>query len=423
MKLTTKLFSSLILISHVAFGQNPYKEITTEEKIFGLSKIWSEVNSNFANFDISKIDWDETYKSYIPKVLATKTTEEYYRELQKMVALLRDGHTNVYYPFANYSKPPLRTKLIENKVIVTRVSNDTLRNQNIEIGDEIIDINNTNAIDYGKINVMPYQSSSTIQDLTLRTYTYALLYGNADENIELKIKKKDNSIFTASISRKLISDKKYQTFELQITNDNIAYLKINDFENHNYKRLFDSLYVKILPSKALIIDVRENGGGSSGQGFYVLSHLIEKNTLSSKSKTKQNISSFRASGYTDTWLEFAPVNIYPIENKEKYLKPVIILTGVQTFSAGEDFLVAFDNSKRGIKIGQATGGSTGQPLYFDLPRGGRFRICTKRDIYPNGKEFVGIGIIPEIEIQETLKSIHDKKDIVFEKAIELLNKK
>ena len=338
-------------------------------------------------------------------MLATKSTEEYYHELQKMVALLHDGHTNVYYPFANYRKPPLRTKLIENKVIVIGVSNDTLRNQSIEIGDEIIDINNMNAIEYGKINVMPFQSSSTIQDLNLRTYTYALLYGNADENIELKIKKKDNSILTASISRKLVSDKKYQTFELKITNDNIAYLRINDFENPNYKSIFDSLYVKILPSKALIIDVRENGGGNGRQGFYILSHLIEKCTLTAKSKTKQNISAFIARGQTDTWLEITPDTIYPIDNKEKYLKPVIVLTGAQTFSAGEDFLVAFDNSRRGIKIGQATGGSTGQPLFFDLPKGGRFRVCTKRDSYPNGKEFVGVGIMPEIKIQETIKGV------------------
>ena len=38
MKLPTKLFTCLILISHIAFGQNLNKEITTEEKVFGLSK-------------------------------------------------------------------------------------------------------------------------------------------------------------------------------------------------------------------------------------------------------------------------------------------------------------------------------------------------------------------------------------------------
>ena len=34
-----------------------------------------------------------------------------------------------------------------------------------------------------------------------------------------------------------------------------------------------------------------------------------------------------------------------------------------------------------------------------------------------------VGIMPEIKIQETIKGVQDKKDIVFDKAIELLNKK
>jgi carboxyl-terminal processing protease len=423
---TTKkhlILTCFILLSGFTFAQTRAIELTIEEKIAGLSKIWSEVSYNFANFDLSKINWDETYKSYISKVLETKTTEEYYNELKKMVAQLKDSHTNVYYPVPNYAKPPLRTKLIENKLIITRVSNDALRKQNIEVGDEIIEINKTNALNYGKTNVMPYQGSSTLQDLNIRTYTYFLFYGNTDEKIELKIRKKNNLVFTTSISRQIKSDYEYKTYELRITKDKIAYLKINDFENNNYKDIFDSLYVKLRPSKALIIDVRENDGGNSEQGFYVLSHLIEKNTLSAKSRTRQSVSLRKARGLADTWLEIAPDTICPIRNKEKYLKSVIVLTGAQTLSAGEDFLVAFDNSKRGIKIGQTTGGSTGQPLFFNLPGGGSFRVCTKRDAYPDGKEFVGIGIFPEIRIQETVKSIQTKHDLVLEKAIEILKKK
>lgn len=413
----------LILTSSFAFGQIAQSEISTEEKVYGISKVWSEVNSNFANFDVSKVDWDGTYKNYITRILETKTTEEYYFELIKMVALLKDGHTNVYYPFKNQGRIPLRTKLIENKVIITSIFNDSLRNLNIEVGDQIIEINKINAVDYGRTNIMPFQSSSTIQDLNIRTYTYALFYGNADEKVELKIKKKNNLVFTTTLSRGLTYNRKYITYDLQITKDNIAYLKVNDFENSHYKEIFDSLYVQIQPTKALIIDMRENGGGNGDQGFYILSHLIAKSTLAAKSKTKQNIASFKAWGNTDMWLETDPYSIEPIYGKERYMKPVIVLTGAQTFSAGEDFLVAFDNSNRGIKIGQTTGGSTGQPLFFDLPRGGKFRVCTKRDIYPSGKEFVGIGIIPEIEVKETVKSIQDKQDIVLEKAIEVINKK
>ena len=415
----------LLFILNTSFAQSPTKELTNDEKIYGLSKLWSEVNRNFANFDLTQINWDSTYQSFIPKVMATKNDGDYYKELMRMMALIKDGHSNVYYkPFFVYKSLPIRTKLIEDKIIIVEVNNDTLITKNkIEVGDEIVEINRKNALDYAKSEVMPYQSASTIQDLNIRTFTYALFTGKPDELVELKIKKADNTILNTITSRKLISNFKRQTYELKITDDNVAHLKVNDFQNDNYQKIFDSLFVKIVPSKALIIDLRNNSGGDSGQGFYILSHLITKTAYGAKAKTRQYIPTLKAWEQPDMWMEFAPDVIKPIDGEVKYLKPVVILTSAKTYSAGEDFLVAFDNAKRGIKIGQTTGGSTGQPIFFDLPKGGFARVCTKRDIYPDGKEFIGIGIKPEVEVFETVKSIRDKKDIVLEKALEYLKLK
>lgn len=415
----------LLFTLNLSFGQNTSNEITNDEKIYGLSKLWSEVNRNFANFDLTQINWDSTYQSFIPKVIATKNDGDYYKELMRMMALIKDGHSNVYYkPFFVYKSPPLRTKLIEGKIIITEVNSDTLiTKNNLEIGDEIVEINKKNALDYGKHEIMPFQSASTIQDLNIRTYTYSLLNGKPDELLELKIKKPNNNIINTVINRKLISNFKKQTYELKIMDDNIAYLKVNDFQNDTYQKIFDSIYVKILPSKALIIDIRNNSGGDSGQGFYILSHLINKIVYGAKAKTRQYIPTLKAWEQPDMWMEFAPDVIKPIDGKVKYSKPVIVLTSAKTYSAGEDFLVAFDSAKRGIKIGQTTGGSTGQPLFFDLPKGGFARICTKRDIYPDGKEFIGIGIKPDIEVLETVKSIRDRRDIVLEKTLEYINVK
>lgn len=417
------VFFILFFTLNISYGQTQKPEISDENKIFGLSKLWSEVKFNFVNFDLVDINWDKTYQEFIPKVLATNTTYDYYQELTKMMALLKDGHSNVYYNSPDYGRPPLRTKLIENKVLVTNIYNDTLISKNITVGDEILEINNINTLEYGKKNIMPYQSASTSQDLDNRTFHYGLFNGKMDEPILLKIKKKDKSVFTTTVSRKLKSNYKRESYVLKITNDNIAYLTINDFENQNYRKIFDSLYVNILKTKALIIDVRNNGGGSSNQGYYVLCHLIDKKTTNSKSKTRQYVPLAKANGNSDTFIEYAPYSLEPIQNKEKYTKPVVVLTSVKTFSAAEDFLVAYDNSKRGMKIGQKTGGSTGQPISFDLPEGGKMRICTKRDMYPNGKEFVGVGIIPDIEINETIESIQNGRDFVLEKAIEILNEK
>lgn len=60
----------------------------------------------------------------------------------------------------------------------------------------------------------------------------------------------------------------------------------------------------------------------------------------------------------------------PPDGTKLYTKPVVLLTSAGTYSAAEDFAVAFDAAKRGTIIGETTGGSTGQPLMFKLPGGG-----------------------------------------------------
>lgn len=80
----------------------------------------------------------------------------------------------------------------------------------------------------------------------------------------------------------------------------------------------------------------------------------------------------------------------------------------------------FAQAHRGPMIGEPTAGSTGQPLFVKLPGGGAARFCTKHDSFADGREFVGVGIQPDIVIRVTRADIIAKHDPVVEKAIEAL---
>lgn len=87
-------------------------------------------------------------------------------------------------------------------------------------------------------------------------------------------------------------------------------------------------------------------------------------------------------------------------------------------AVAEDFAVAFDVAGRSALVGEATGGSTGQPLMFALPGGGQARVCTKRDTYPDGREFVGVGVIPDRKVPTTVADLRAGRDRALEAAIE-----
>lgn len=58
----------------------PFRDnLPDTEKLAGLSKFWSEVKYNFGYPEkLVELDWDNLYLHAIPKVLATKSTAEYY---------------------------------------------------------------------------------------------------------------------------------------------------------------------------------------------------------------------------------------------------------------------------------------------------------------------------------------------------------
>ena len=98
----------------------------------------------------------------------------------------------------------------------------------------------------------------------------------------------------------------------------------------------------------------------------------------------------------------------------------MLLVNSSTFSAAEDFTVLFRNAGRGKIIGTPTGGSTGNPISIDLGWGYSGRICTRHERLADGTEFIGIGIQPDIVVEET-ESVITGKDNVIEEALKLLN--
>jgi carboxyl-terminal processing protease len=106
--------------------RTPYREdLPEDEKVAGLSRLWSEAKYNFVYFDrLGGLDWDALYLAYLPKVRQTKSTLEYYQQLAEFYARLRDGHTGVNYPPQAAQRlgwPMITTRLVEGRVFVDAV--------------------------------------------------------------------------------------------------------------------------------------------------------------------------------------------------------------------------------------------------------------------------------------------------------------
>jgi len=418
----------LVLQSFNLYSQLP-NQISESEKIYGLSKVWSEVKRNFVYYDRITFNWDSLYVANIEKVKAVKNDYEYYQLLSEMVAKLKDGHTTVWYPDIYYDKllgsPPITTKKIENKIIITGVFNQSLLEKGLKRGMEIIKINGLDAKLYAKENVAPYVFSSSVQSYNNEVYGSRLFWGLNEEMITVQVRGQFGKTQNYLLDRKLPKDimpPSKPTFEFHKTKDNVGVLTINSFWGEDFNKKFENIFKKVLETKALIIDLRDNYGGSSQKAYYVLKHFSKKNYFYGSSwRTRQYRPAFISWGKEEEWYNQSAERIFKAKGK-RYRKKIIVLISSRTFSAAEDFLVAFKQMNRGIIIGSPTGGSTGNPIEFDLPNGGGIKICSKEDTYKNGDKFVGIGILPDIEVEETIKNFLEKKDVVMKRAIQILIK-
>lgn len=407
----------------------PYREtLPVAERIAGLSLFWSTAREHFVYFDaVPDLDWDQAYLDFLPRVIAAASTVDYYRVLMQLAPLLRDSHTNIDPPEALsdvlFARPPIRTERIEGRVVVTAVRSPRLARQ-VRVGEVIVAIDGEPVDAYAAREVLPYVSASTAQDRDVRLYGYQLLAGPADRPVALRLEDARGRVRDVSVARSGHDDVRYpERFQLTRLPHGIVALGLEQFEDDAGPKAFERDWPTIRKARGLVLDLRNNGGGSTSNGLEILAWLTDR-PLPLERQWTRTADSLRLAwhgGRVDWRREHdGSPETFVRERKERYAGPVVVLVGPRTFSAAEDFVVAFDVLERGLLVGERTAGSTGQPMVFKLPGGGVARICVKRDEYPDGRRFVGVGIAPDVDVKPTLTDIRAGRDPALERAIALL---
>jgi len=410
----------------------PYQEnITEDEKIAGLTRFWAEAKYNFAWFEkVPDLDWDATYIEYLPKVRASRSTFEYYRLLMQFAALLKDAHTGVWGPGEVQQQmsawPPLTLNLVEGRIFVARVMDDALSAAHVRRGVELVVVDGLPVREYAARFVRPYQAASSPQDLNRRSLQYSLLDGAPGTTVRLQFQ--DESGETIDVSTARLSDAEWnrrntapkrKQFESEMRDGNIAIVALNSFGSQDIVSDFEKAWPELRKASALILDVRRNGGGNSGNGTSILSYLTAKGGPGEAVKTRLYRPAYRAWGTIEEW---SPEQKWDVGSRgdDIFRGPIVLLIGPATFSAAEDFAASFDMLKVGTIMGEPSGGSTGQPLSFRLPGGGGGRVCTLQTRYADGRDFVGTGIQPHIRVVPTVADFRLGKDTVLEAALAYL---
>ncbi|WP_179020593.1 S41 family peptidase [Winogradskyella forsetii] len=247
--------------------------------------------------------------------------------------------------------------------------------------------------------------------------------------------------------------------------DNVGYVQIGEMlEKESSPAFFEYLnefMVKAQNSDAIIIDVRDNGGGTRDliqelagyfihpDSIYVVNATKQRGKLPLDKELKESLhsrylysmneldseeqeavdkfmNSFQPM-YNLSKEKFSEYHYYILngqkitKGKYHYKKPIYILANERSFSAASVLVSVFKDLPNIKIVGVNTDGSSGNSERFELPNSElRGKISTMVSFQKNGKILDGIGTEPDIVIERNLDQIFMKEDYQLNRLLEII---
>ena len=171
--------------------------------------------------------------------------------------------------------------------------------------------------------------------------------------------------------------------------NNVGYIKFNFFADTTVcGPIATREMTKLADVDALIIDLRENGGGSPAMVAYVSSYLFSKRVHLNDLWTRR----------TNETNEFWTRPELP-GRKVRDEVPVYVLTANRTFSGAEEFTYNLKNLKRATIIGETTGGGAHPVSGHKIDDHFMIGVPFARAINPYSKtNWEGTGVTPDVKV-------------------------
>ena len=399
------------------------------ERLWALSSLWAAAREVYPYFHRLEADWDETYRTYIPRLLEAADDRVAWLQLCEFVRLLNDGHSMVIPPRALMTAngvAPFRLTHVGDSFLVTEAAEEELLLREVRAVDgvpigELV----------GRLDRYRYTSKGHPYRGNLETWLPVLLPGR-DHVLET-----DGGDFPCAFSDELPPLKaapepeSRKPFEdlgqgFRLFAGGVLCARVDDMQHLDHGAAFQKVLAETRP-RAVLFDIRRNMGGMTLCGARYAQPFF-KGSFGGSRKWTQLRKAVDAAGNSQIvamgpqtrqrLLDQGVVKPEDLAEADRYAKrtqfefyddawespcevflpdcPVLLLTSRDTISAAEDFTCFFKANRRGRTLGERTFGSTGNPYLLPLPQGGRGQVVSVGYEIADGTPFVGVGIQPDV---------------------------
>jgi hypothetical protein len=193
----------------------------------------------------------------------------------------------------------------------------------------------------------------------------------------------------------------------------VGYLRVSGFTDESLIAEVDSAMRWFAHVRAVIIDLRLNGGGNTALAEAIAGRFLSE-------KKVYVLARFRNGPSHDDFAAPIQRSVGPA-GANRFLGPVAILTNRTVGSAAEDFVMAMLTRSSVALVGDTTSGTATNPLWRDLPNGWTYRLSQSIESTPGGfAPSVAGGIPPLIVARTTPADSASGVDVPVESALSAL---
>lgn len=377
------------------------KDITSETEKYArdFEDVSNNVNKNFTHLKNKHIDGPLLQKKYMELVKDCRTNYQYGDVLLRYFAELRNGHSGAI--FRKYYKN-CSASLVEDRVFLSYVGDSIFLRNGIKEKDEITKVNGIPVSAYIREQAKYIPASTDLHRMYLTVNFLFSAYFEEDRVYTISTSAGEKNITVHFEETPQVSNvaKTVSKIESRLLNDSTAYISILSMEG-NVVDSFVAAYEGLSAKPYMIIDVRRNQGGNSGNSEKIAAYLVSSERRASVSKRM-----------------ISPKSNY-------YTGKLFVLTSPYTFSAAESFVLDLLESGDATLVGMPTGGDTGnQPKFYSSELGYSYWFPSRNNPQVSEKGFPmeGESIKPHHFVQRTVADYMKGKDTILELAMSLISK-
>lgn len=194
------------------------------------------------------------------------------------------------------------------------------------------------------------------------------------------------------------------TVVYEMDENKIATIQITQFDEVTTNQFSDSLkQAEKEGMKALVLDLRDNPGGSLATVVDIAGELLPKGLVV----------------YTED--KAGERNEYKSDGKNEIQVPVVVLVNENSASASEILAGAIQDYKKGTILGTTTFGKGIVQKIFPMSDGSALKLTISHYYTPAGNDIHGVGIVPDEELElDKEKYVEDGTDNQMDRAKEIL---